>query len=104
MVAEFCVQARATTPALVLIYSAIDVVGWLYAANPSASTGPRFTSWVAKYLLPAVNLDCSSRELYGARCGIVHNFSTESDLSRKGEVRQIVYLVGAIVTSRRSEQ
>jgi hypothetical protein len=94
MVAEFCVQVRATTPALVLIYSAIDVAGWLYAANPSASPGQRFTSWVAKYLLPDANLDCSSRELYGARCGIVHNFSTESDLSRKGEVRQIVYSWG----------
>jgi hypothetical protein len=86
MVAEFCVQVRATTPALILIYSAIDVAAWL--------SGQQFTAWVSKYLLPGSNLDCTPRELYGARNGIVHNFSSESDASREGKLRQIVYSWG----------
>jgi hypothetical protein len=86
MVAEFCVQVRATTPALILIYSAIDVAAWL--------CGQQFTAWVSKYLLPGSNLDCTPRELYGARNGIVHNFSSESDASREGKLRQVVYSWG----------
>jgi hypothetical protein len=94
IVAEFCLQARAITPILVLIYSAIDVAGWLYAANPTASTKTRFTDWVARYLLPAGNFDCSAPELYGARCGLVHNFTAASDLSRQLKVREILYAWG----------
>jgi hypothetical protein len=86
MVAELCVQVRATTPALILIYSAIEVAGWL--------SGQKFTGWVKKYLLPDSNLDCTPGELYGARNGIVHNFSSESDASREGKLRQIVYSWG----------
>jgi hypothetical protein len=86
MVAEFCIQVHATTPALILIYSAIDVAGWL--------SGQQFTAWVSKYLLPGSNLDCTPRELYGARNGIVHNFSSESGASREGKLRQIVYSWG----------
>jgi hypothetical protein len=94
MVAEFCLQARVTTPILVLIYSAIDVAGWLYASNLTASPKARFTNWVARYLLPAPNLRCSPLELYGARCGLVHNFSAASDLSRQLKVREILYAWG----------
>jgi hypothetical protein len=86
MVVELCVQVDATTSALILIYSAIDVAGWL--------SGQQFTAWVKKYLLPGSNLDCTPGELYGARNGIVHNFSSESDASRKGKFRQIVYSFG----------
>ena len=82
VIAEKCVRERATTPALILIFSAIDVAGWLSAVSPSASPRSRFTGWVARYLLPFSNLDCSAIELFAARCGIVHNFSSESDLSR----------------------
>ncbi len=96
VIAEKCVRERATTPALILIYSAIDVAGWLSAVSPSATPKSRFTGWVTRYLLPFSNLDCSAIELYAARCGIVHNFSSESDLSRQNrrEVRQIVYSWG----------
>src|ERR1035437_9893535 len=94
-VAEACVGARIITPALVLVYSGIDAAGWLYSANPNAASWVRFTAWVSKYLLPAGNLGCTPLELYGARCGIVHNFTSESNLSKEGKVRQIIYAWGA---------
>jgi hypothetical protein len=94
MVTEFCLQARVITPILVLIYSAIDVAGWLYALNSTASPKARFTNWVNRYLLPARDLGCSAVELYGARCGLVHNFSAASDLSRQLKVREIHYAWG----------
>ncbi len=94
-VAESCVRDKVTTPALVLIYSGIDVAGWLYAGDPRASPKARFTKWVTRYLLPAEALPVSALELYGARCGLLHNFGSESDLSRRGKVRQIQYARGS---------
>jgi hypothetical protein len=93
---EVCVRAKLFSPALVLVYSGIDVAGWLYASDPTTRTGPRFTKWVTQYLLPAgPELEVSAQELYGARCGLLHNFSSESHLSRQGKVRQIQYTWGS---------
>jgi len=95
IVAESCVREKVTTPALVLVYSGIDVAGWLYVGDPTAPPRTRFTKWVTRYLLPAGNLGVSALELFGARCGLLHNFGSESDLSRQGKVRQIQYARGS---------
>jgi hypothetical protein len=88
-----CVEARAQTSALVLLYSAIDVCGWLASDSPQ-STMSTFIDWVERYLLPAKDLDCTSADLYGARCGLLHTLTPDSRLSRKGEARQIGYAWG----------
>lgn len=94
--AELCIAAKLISPALVLVYSGIDVAGWLYASDSKAKTRIRFEMWVVRYLLPAgTGLGVSASDLYGARCGLLHNFGAESDLSRRGEVRQIQYAWGA---------
>ncbi|MGO9453539.1 MAG: hypothetical protein ACLQDV_21200 [Candidatus Binataceae bacterium] len=91
-----CVSAKLMTPALVLVYSGIDVAAWLDCANPEKiKTGQRFVSWVSKYLPLGDELKCNALELFGARCGLVHNFSSESDLSRAGKIRQIHYAWGS---------
>ena len=51
----------------------------------------RFTEWVDKYLLPNSSLKCTALDLYGARCGLVHSYSSDSDLSRSGKVTPIGY-------------
>lgn len=95
MVAEFCLQVRAVTPALILIYSAIDVAGWLSTANASVKPSAKFNAWVNKYMLAdQKKLGCSALELFGARCGLVHNFAAQSDLSRSFKVREILYVWG----------
>jgi hypothetical protein len=92
---EACVGKDLTIPCLILIYSAIDIAGWLDSEDSRESVRNRFTRWVDRYLLPAKSLDCTAAELYGARCGVVHTFSPESGLSKKGVVRKIVYVSGS---------
>jgi hypothetical protein len=94
-VAEVCASRRAQLPALILSYSAMDAMSWLYAANPAATVRQRFTAWVERYALPTVTrLCCTSTELYAARCGLLHTFTADSDLSAKG-VRKILYAWGS---------
>ena len=86
---ELCVAARLGTPSLILLYSAIDIAGWLNSEHRKVQD--RFTEWVDKYLLPNSSLKCTALDLYGARCGLVHSYSSDSDLSRSGKVTPIGY-------------
>jgi len=52
---------------------------------------------VPHYDAPAASRieDGSSLDLYAARCGIVHTFMAESDLSDEGQVEKVLYAWGA---------
>ncbi len=53
-----------------------------------------FKAWVEKYLLLKCKLTCDADDLYGARCGLVHSYSSESRTSREGRARTIYYAWG----------
>jgi hypothetical protein len=89
-----CFRLKLTTPTLILLYTGMDVGAWLASTNPGAKTKQRFLPWVKKYVLTHPSLDCSAIDLYAARCGVLHNLSPESDLSRGGKARQILYAWG----------
>ncbi|MBR7799142.1 hypothetical protein [Undibacterium fentianense] len=80
---------------LVLIYSSIDSMG-LLDAEPSitSASGHTFKNWVKKYILVYPGLDFNDVDLWGARCAVLHTFTSQSDLSRKGDARQIQYFSG----------
>ena len=82
---DACLKADIKLPALLLAYTLIDIAGWL---NSEKSVGAGFTDWVEIYLLPNSALPCSSRELYGARCGLLHSYSASSKVKN---VRKIFY-------------
>ena len=88
-----CLQKRRLMPALLLLYSAMDAVASL-ERQPGEGTRAAFTRWVDTHMVKARPLPCTALELYAARCGIVHDFAAESDLSRKGQVRRIFYAWG----------
>jgi hypothetical protein len=88
---EACIQDKRIVPALMLIYSGIDVLASL---DQGKSTRSSFMKWVDEYLLKSHPFPCTSLELYAARCGILHTLTAESDLSREGKARQIVYAWG----------
>lgn len=88
---ELCFHARHTTPGLVLLYSGMDVASWVWSPNPAAKVKQRFVQWVDRYMKPRKSLGCTALELYSARCAVIHNFSSESDLTRKGSARQVLY-------------
>ncbi|MFC1619192.1 hypothetical protein ACFL45_04525 [Candidatus Neomarinimicrobiota bacterium] len=91
---QACLDKKLYTSALILIYSAIDITGWLASTNPKAKVRKRFTNWVDSYLLSAKELGCTSLELYSARCGLVHTFTPDSKIVESEKVRRIAYAWG----------
>jgi hypothetical protein len=90
---EDCVSKGRVLSCLTLLYSAIDIFASL-ERQPNEGTRGSFVRWVDTYMLPNSALQFSSIDLYAARCGIVHAFSAESDLSRSGKARKIAYAWG----------
>ncbi len=88
---EDCLAKRQLLPCLILLYSAIDIVSSLERGRAS---GAAFRAWAEKYLLEGASLPCTASDLYGARCGILHTLSAESNMSRKGSARHIFYAWG----------
>lgn len=91
---EDCLQKRRILSCLCLLYSGIDVVASL-ERMPRASIKSMFVRWVEDNMLKARPMPCTALELYAARCGILHTFTADSDLSRKGSVRRIIYAWGS---------
>lgn len=80
---------------LIIIYSTIDACGLLDASsNQVEATSTSFKNWVKKYLLPNTSLGFNEVDLWGARCSVLHTFTSESRLSRKGEASELQYYTG----------
>jgi hypothetical protein len=94
---EDCLEKRWLLPCLTLLYSGIDVVASL-KRRPGDGTKAAFVRWVTEYMLKVHPLPCTALELYAARCGVVHAFTAESDLSRQGAARRLVYAWGGAKT------
>jgi hypothetical protein len=90
---DACIEKKAFAPALILIYSAIDTTGWL-DSKAEFSTRDDFIEWVDKYLLKAKPLKCTAIDLYAARCGVLHTFTSCSRLSSVGKANIIFYAWG----------
>ena len=90
---DACIEKKLSAPALILIYSGIDTVGWL-ASSEHYATKASFMKWVDGYLLKGKPLQCTSLELYAARCGLLHTFTPNSELSSLGKARRIYYAWG----------
>lgn len=80
---------------LVVIYSTIDTCGLLDAPpSQTSATGNSFKAWVKKYLLSQAGIEFNEVDLWGARCSILHTFTSESDLSKAGKARELQYYSG----------
>jgi hypothetical protein len=90
---EDCLAEHRLLPCLTLLYFGIDVVASL-ERRPGEKPKAAFVRWVDENLLEVRPLPCTALELYAARCGVVHTFTAESDLSRKGLARQVIYAWG----------
>jgi hypothetical protein len=88
-----CLMKGRVLPCLTLLYSAIDILASM-ERQPKEGTQKAFVRWVDTYMLPNNEFHFSSIDLYAARCGIIHAFSADSDLSRKGRARRVVYAWG----------
>ena len=92
---EFCISNAKVIPALILIYTLIDNASWLSERDRKKRVGERFRYWVDSYLLPNSDIKCTSKELYSARCSILHTLTTDVTKEEVG-VRGIQYAFGDI--------
>ena len=92
---EICLKNHFRMPALILIYSGIDIFASLgRPADKDKTTRKDYIRWCDNYLIPQGKVSCSALDLYAARCGVVHTYSMESSLSEEGKANEIVYAWG----------
>jgi len=92
---ELCLNAKLQISSLVLLYSGIDIVAWLNRpVSKERATRKDFIRWADDYLLPNLNIKYRAIDLYAARCAIIHSYSFSSELSKKGEAKEICYSWG----------
>ncbi len=92
---ELCVSNGALRAALVLMYAGIDVLAKLgLPEEREVSSGDDYIIWCDKYLKFTGKDTIVGLEWFAARCGLLHNYTAESNLSKKGKVRMIGYYTG----------
>lgn len=91
---ELCLKARLFNSALILFYCGIDTASSLDLEHDKSSVRLRYTKWCDTYLFKRKSYICTSLEIYAARCGAIHETSVESDLSKYGKTRRIIYAWG----------
>ena len=69
---RLCADQKLVEPTLILIYTTIDIHGWLDRETDSDRNRATFTRWTERYFLPAEGVSCTATELYAARCGMLH--------------------------------
>ncbi|MFH1618412.1 MAG: hypothetical protein ABIG11_00750 [bacterium] len=74
-----CIDNKLITPALILIYSAIDMLGWVDSGDADANKNS-FLMWTEKYLLTQKAFGCTALDIYAARCGLLHTVTPFSRL------------------------
>jgi hypothetical protein len=80
-------------PAFILLYSAIDILSSLTRPSTTENTsGLIFKTWVKKYMIAGASVTWTEADVWGARCGILHTFTVQSDLSRGGSIRELHYI------------
>jgi len=96
---KMLLDARHTIPALVLLYSAIDVFGSLARPETESDTnGGHFKKWAEDYMIRPSRLMIASKDLWGARCGLLHTHSPSSNVSRQGNACELHYYRAHIPT------
>lgn len=89
---RLCMKSGYYSAAVKLIYSGIDTMAWTaMPAKQDDVHGIDFINWVERYINFEGREQLTGKDLYGARCSMLHNHGVYSRLSRKGECRWIVY-------------
>ncbi len=92
---------RRFLPGLILLYASMDIMASLDRPEAQEDVqGKDFIQWVQTYLLPKSNLQATAAELYGARCGLVHTYTPQARLTRRGKAREVYYAWGKAKADR----
>ena len=79
--------------AVILILSGIDTMAYLgMSADQQEVKKTDFISWADRYIKFPCKEQLTGTDLYGARCGMLHQYGVRSNLSRSGNCRMVGYL------------
>lgn len=74
-----CYEKKYDISALILLYSAIDALSWLYSEQNDINkriVEQDYKRWVKEFFLPNLDgYDCTAQEIYLSRCSILHTYS-----------------------------
>lgn len=88
---DLCLRDRLVLPSITLLYSSIDVLGFL-GSDETYATRKTFIEWTEKYMdsfLKATGIQ--GIDLYSARCGVLHTGQAPSALVDSGTARELWY-------------
>lgn len=92
---QTCDEADATSATIIMVYVGIDVMGHLSMPDTKTSaTRQDFIAWVDKYLKAETDstYQYDGKEVYAARCAMVHTYSIEADLHKNDlRIKQFGY-------------
>ncbi|GMT46894.1 MAG: hypothetical protein IEMM0007_0460 [bacterium] len=94
-----CLKSNAPTGAVLLTYCAIDAMAFLHMPHNKKKNGRSdFKNWVRKYMKTDSSQPYQYHEddLYGARCGLVHTYTADSDKSEMNQCKKIVYKINSL--------
>jgi hypothetical protein len=87
------IKKERIVPGLILLYSGIDSFSSL--ADRDNGTGRKvFKDWVKKWMLDKYPITCNEVDIYSARCGLLHQQVSESDLTTEKKAKEIYYVWG----------
>lgn len=87
-----CLQSQCLVSAVTLIFSSIDALAALTRpVGQGRTNGGVFKDWVTRYVKPEESLGCTAENLWSARCGVVHLYGPDSELTANNRARRIFY-------------
>ena len=91
---EVLLEQKCYGSVVILIYAGMDAMAFLsMPASQQDVTRKDFIDWAEKYIHFPCKEQLAGLELYAARCGMLHNYSIISNLSRAGKCRELGYVV-----------
>lgn len=87
-----CLDNECFGAAVILIYSGMDTLCSLSLPLAQGVHRLDFCRWADRYMSLCRSRDVTGDEFYSARCAMLHNYSVDSDMTRKGRCRQIGYM------------
>jgi len=95
---KFALENRHITASLILTYSAIDCMASLIMPEDQKEVrGNDFQNWVNTYMKADADqsYQYEGKDLWGARCGLVHRYSPYSRFSERGDCKVFQYHDGS---------
>jgi hypothetical protein len=89
---QACLDQQCLVSSVTLIFSAIDALAALTRPVTQPETdGATFQAWVKRFFHPEKKLNCTSVDLWGARCGVLHTYSPEAPRASRAGARRVYY-------------